>query len=59
MNSIEWLHSSMNANCNSPALAPMLQGEVLDVAATFVATAAAAVFEVVRLRTGKSVVIPA
>ncbi|MBR1142134.1 GNAT family N-acetyltransferase [Bradyrhizobium sp. AUGA SZCCT0431] len=57
MNSIEWLHSSINANCNSPALAPMLQGEVLDVATTFVATAAAAVFEIVRLRTGKSVVI--
>ena len=38
-------------------LAPSLQREALDVAATFAATVASAVFDIVRLRTGKSVVI--
>lgn len=57
MNSIEWRHEVMDVVCDSPALAPMLQCEARGVAATFVATAASAVFDVVRLRSGKSVVI--
>jgi GNAT superfamily N-acetyltransferase len=57
MISIERLHDSISAHCNSYPLAPSLQPEALGVAVTFAATVASAVFEIVRLRTGKSVVI--